>query len=285
MNIDVHGILDQKLTAADIIGRGVSILGVRGSGKSNTAAVLMEELLADGVPIAVIDTDGEYYTLKERYDITVVGAPRYTKAEIAVTMKNVEQVAEASYVHGRSIIFDVSGITYKQARGELVLAYLSRIWSLSALHRIPLVIFVEEAQNWMPQSGVGTRSESGLSTKDVLADIASQGRKLGLSLVIIGQRSARIDKDSLTQSEVCFLHLVRHPSDMKVYIDMIPREPAWTRERVSKLRKGEALVIIDDQIVKCTMRLRHTTHVGATPTLDSVPAATQMSLLELMTMK
>lgn len=279
MNIDLYGTL--HLTADDIMGRGVSILGVRGSGKSNTAAVLMEELLAAGVPIAVIDTDGEYYTLKERYDITVVGAPRYTKAEIPVNIHNVEQVAEVAYTNGRSIVFDVSGAP-KPMRTDLVLAYLSRVWNLAAVRRIPLVLFIEEAQNWMPQSRVGQRNESGLTTKDILADIAAQGRKLGLSLVIIGQRSARIDKDALTQSDICFMHLVRHPTDMKVYIDMIPREPSWTRERVNKLRKGEALVMIDDKIIKCTMRLRHTTHVGATPTLDSIPPATQLSLLDLM---
>ncbi len=40
--------------------------------------------------------------------------------------------------------------------------------------------------------------------------------------------------------------------------------------------------MIDDKIIKCTMRMRHTTHVGATPTMDNVPAATQLSLLDLM---
>ena len=35
-----------------------AILGVRGSGKSNTASALVEELLDKGVPIVVVDIEG-----------------------------------------------------------------------------------------------------------------------------------------------------------------------------------------------------------------------------------
>lgn len=39
--------------------------------------------------------------------------------------------------------------------------------------------------------------------------------------------------------------------------------------------------MIDDRIVRCAMRLRHTTHVGATPTMANIPSS-QLSLLDLM---
>jgi len=44
--------------ANDFVGEATAVLGVRGSGKSNTAKVLIEELLKHGVPLAIFDIDG-----------------------------------------------------------------------------------------------------------------------------------------------------------------------------------------------------------------------------------
>ncbi|MBE2198467.1 MAG: ATP-binding protein [Anaerolinea sp.] len=272
MNIDKEGIL--QLSAGDLIGQSVSILGIKGSGKSNTAAVLMEELLAGGVPICVVDIAGEYHTLKTAFpQVTVIGRSIETETEIAVTPANVDAVAQASYAHGRSVVFDLSGIP-SGMREDLLQLYFARVWREAALRRIPLVIFLEEAQNWIPQRKTTT-------VKSLLVDIAAEGRKRGLSLVIIGQRSARIDKDTLTQSDISFLHRVRHPTDVNVYVDMLPRPATWVRDRVYSLHDGEALVMIGDRVLRCKIRLRHTEHVGFTPTLAHVPSV-QLSLLDLL---
>ena len=54
----------KPMPIADVVtGRGF-ITGKSGSGKSNTASVLCEELLDEGVPLMIVDTDGEYYGLK-----------------------------------------------------------------------------------------------------------------------------------------------------------------------------------------------------------------------------
>ena len=42
-----------------LTGRGF-ITGKSGSGKSNTASVVVEELLEAGYPVLIVDTDGEY---------------------------------------------------------------------------------------------------------------------------------------------------------------------------------------------------------------------------------
>jgi len=56
-----------------LTGRGF-ITGKSGSGKSNTASVVAEELLEAGYPLLVVDTDGEYYGLKEEYEMLHAGA-------------------------------------------------------------------------------------------------------------------------------------------------------------------------------------------------------------------
>ena len=78
MNVDIHGILNRVnggFIAEDMIGKSIALLGIPDSGKSNTAAVLMEELLSAGIPICVVDPAGEYHTLKDKYTHVYVNAP------------------------------------------------------------------------------------------------------------------------------------------------------------------------------------------------------------------
>lgn len=69
----------------DLLGERIAVLGMSGQGKSNTAAVLCEELLAAGLPLAIIDTAGEYWGLKEKYPILIAGQSAQADIEIAPT--------------------------------------------------------------------------------------------------------------------------------------------------------------------------------------------------------
>lgn len=277
LNLDTYGLW--AITPDDLIGNSIAILGINGSGKSNSAAVLMEEALASGIPIIVIDIAGEYHTLREHYEhVTVIGRAldeSLCRVDLTVDIENVCEVARTVYANAVSVVFDMSGI--RQVDRFLLLNYfLTAIWELSARMRIPTMIFLEEAHNWIPQQG---RTQA----TDVVIDMACEGRKRGISLVMVGQRSARIDKDTLTQAKVSILHRVNHPLDMKVYIDMTPRPPRYVRETVYKLRDGEAIILYKEKVLRVQMRFRHTRHPGATPTMDMIPTKSkQLSLLDLM---
>lgn len=273
VRIDVHGLL--QMAAGDFIGQSVAVLGIKGSGKSNTAAVLMEQLLTAGIPIAVVDIAGEYHTLRERFDqVTVIGrGVRATTAQVALHTGNAADVAETAYLNGAPVVMDLSGVPH-DAREELLFAYFGRIWQLSATVRIPLVVFLEEAHNWIPQRGR-------TAVSSLFTAVATEGRKNGLSLVMVTQRSARVDKDVLTQADVAFLHRVRHPIDLRVYQEMIPRPPRKVQDMVHRLKTGDALALVGEDILRIRVRERTTRHVGATPTAASIPAA-QRSLFELL---
>ena len=86
MNIDNMTENLLSLEAADLIGQSVAVLGIKGSGKSNTAAVLMEELLIAGIPICVVDIAGEYYTLKDEFPhVAIIGRSYETKVDVQLT--------------------------------------------------------------------------------------------------------------------------------------------------------------------------------------------------------
>jgi DNA helicase HerA-like ATPase len=59
----------------DAVSRTFGILAVRGAGKSNTAAVMAEEMFAAGLPFVVIDPVGSWYGLRSSADGTSPGLP------------------------------------------------------------------------------------------------------------------------------------------------------------------------------------------------------------------
>lgn len=273
MNIDIEGNL--KLTVAGLVGQSLAVIGIKGSGKSNTAAVLMEEYLKAGMPIVIVDVEGEYSTLKAQHpDITIIGAGIHCVVDMPLGFDNAKGVAEAAYLSGKSVVLDLSGFD-DMDRETLLNLYLGTVWALAAHSRIPTAFFLEEAHHWIPQ---GKQT----AVKKVLVNFAVMGRKRGLSLVMIGQRSAQIDKGALTQADVIFMHRVRHPTDVKVYADMLPYSLSVVKEKVNALKVGEALILVGERVLRCRIRERQTKHVGATPTLANVPAFSQMSLLDLL---
>src|SRR5258707_9028701 len=103
MQIDVGDALE--LTIEEIIGQRIAVLGISGSGKTNTVAVLAEELLPH-LPVTICDIEGEYYGLKERFDILVAGQSEH--AEVPLFKENAASLAEVSIRRGISIILDLS---------------------------------------------------------------------------------------------------------------------------------------------------------------------------------
>lgn len=249
-----------QIQTQTLVGRSVAVLGITGSGKTNTSAVLIEELLSNGLPLTVVDIEGEYWGLKEKFEVLVAGRSQH--AELEVGPNNAAQLAEISLKRGISIILDLSEFTQEEA-SKFLTHYFTSLWASSTLLKQPYQIVLEEAHEFVPQ-GIGT------PLKQVLTRIALRGRKRGLGIILVSQRSAKVEKDVLTQTSLLFLHKVVHPVDLKVYKELIPLPAAQVEEMVRKLQPGEAVVIYNHQVHVVHIRQRHTFHVGSTPTHDTV---------------
>lgn len=244
----------------EVVGQCVAILGIRGSGKSNTAGVIFEELLAAHYPMSLVDIDGEYFGLKEKYEVLVVGGGDH--ADVELSMATVGEVANLSLHEGVPVILDVSDMLAGE-REAVVFDYLTRLWSLAGRLRTPYMIGIEECHEFIPQ-GVRTR------LKDVIARIALRGRKRGLGAVVISQRSAKVEKDVLTQAGMLFLHRVVHEADMRVYSELLPWRKLEAKEIVSQLEVGECIFLAGSVARKVKVRVRETFHGGYTPSFRPV---------------
>jgi hypothetical protein len=251
---------DLDLDLEEIIGQCVAILGIRGSGKSNTAGVIFEELLRHHYPMSIVDIEGEYFGLKEKYEVLVVGTGDGVEIEIDADCAG--EIAQVSMEENVPVVLDLSGFLSHE-RTELLKAYLSSLWNLAGTLRRPYIIGIEEAHEFIPQ---GVKTE----LKEMIARIALRGRKRGLGGIIVSQRSAKVDKDVLSQAGMLFLHRVVHEVDMRVYGELLPWRKTEVKEIVNSLDTGDCIYVNGDKILPIYIRERQTFHAGFTPSLESV---------------
>ena len=93
--------------------------------------------------------------------------------------------------------------------GRMILEFLSR-FEKTKRGRFPVVIALEEAQNYIPE--VNRKDRESISKK-VFERIAREGRKYGLSLVISSQRPSELSKTVLSQCNSFIVHRIQNPDD------------------------------------------------------------------------
>jgi hypothetical protein len=251
---------DLNLDLEELIGQCIAILGIRGSGKSNTAGVIFEELLRHSYPMSIVDIEGEYFGLKEGYEVLVVGTGN--SVEIEIDADSAPEIAQVSMEQNVPVVLDLSGFLSDE-RTDILKSYLASLWDLAGRLRRPYIIGIEEAHEFIPQ---GIKSE----LKEMIARIALRGRKRGLGGIIVSQRSAKVDKDVLSQAGILFLHRVVHEVDMRVYGELLPWRKSEVKEIIGSLDTGDCIYINGEVVRPIYVRERATFHAGFTPSLDSV---------------
>lgn len=264
MNIDKDN--QFRLELSEFVGLSVAVLGMTGQGKTNTDAVIAEEALSHGYPLTIVDPEGEFFSLKERFEILVAG--RSPNVDIALTsLAQTRSLAELSMRRGVPVVLDLSGFKSNQQEQEemfgLVEAYLETLWDLAVEIRRPYLLLVEEAQEFVPQSGSSP-------VKELMIRIAKRGRKRGLGIVLASQRPASVEKNVLTQARMLILHKVINPNtDLKAYKDLIPLPSREVERLVGGLNVGQAIILYNNSYEMVQVRRRYTFDVGATPGFDT----------------
>ncbi|MFC4541784.1 helicase HerA domain-containing protein [Halosolutus amylolyticus] len=251
---------DLHLPVVEILtGRGF-VTGKSGSGKSNTASVLAEELLDAGFPLLIVDTDGEYYGLKEEYEMLHAGADE--ECDIQIGPEHAEQMASLALEENVPVILDVSGYLDEEVADELLRKIARQLFVKEKKLKKPFLLIVEEVHEYIPEGGgVG-------ETGKLLIKISKRGRKHGLGILGISQRPADVKKDFITQANWLVWHRLTWDNDTKVVGRIIDTEYS---EVVSDLNDGQAFVQTDWtelDVRKVQFRRKRTFDAGATPGLD-----------------
>jgi hypothetical protein len=245
-----------SLPAAEVLtGRGF-VTGKSGSGKSNTASVFLEELLSLNARLLVIDTDGEYYGLKSKYEVLHLGSG--DQCDVEVAPENAKIIAELVLSDGVPVVLDVSGFLEAEEANELVYEVAKHVFATAGSVRQPCLMLVEECHEYIPeQGGLGDVGE-------MLVRIAKRGRKRGLGLCGLSQRPAAVDKDFITQCDWLAWHRLTWANDTKVVKRVLGGDYA---DQIEDLNTGESFLVTDwdESIRRVQFRKKHTFDAGATP--------------------
>ena len=241
-----------------LTGRGF-ITGKSGSGKSNTASVVAEKLLDSALGLLIVDVDGEYYGLKEEYEILHAGAD--DECDIVVSPEHAEKLATLALEQNVPIILDVSGYLEEDTANELILEVVKQLFAKEKRLKKPFLLVIEECHEYIPEGG--GMNETG----KMLIKVGKRGRKHGLGIVGISQRPADVKKDFITQCDWLCWHRLTWDNDTKVAGRILGSKYA---SAVEDLGDGEAFLMTDwdESIRRIQFHRKETFDAGATPGLD-----------------
>ncbi len=240
-----------EVDAEGLITQRTCVIGQSGSGKSYLVGVICEELAKNSLGFCIIDFEGEYYGLKEKYDILWIGTGK--NYEINIEEYKIEELAKELIKNEIPCIFDVSEIIeYKKVLTD----FFTSIFNAADKFRTPYLLIVEETDKIVPQSGERIKK---------FEEIARRGRKRGLGILITTQRPALVSKDILSQCNNQFVGKLVTESDIKAVTPFFA-ERSLLRE-LPNLKPGEFFALGALGNLKIKVRKRETRHIGYTPTL------------------
>ncbi len=239
------------------------VIGSSGSGKAYTVGVMCEELCKCKVPFVIVDIEGEYSGLREKFPVIWVGNDE--KCDIRwkdkIDLKTFAQKAPDL----SPIVFDLSEASRPR---EKVNEFLIELYREISRRRTPYLIILEEAYRFSPQ--VGERLP-------IFDEIARRGRKRGLGLMLCTQRPSLVDKNILSQCSNQLIGKLVIKNDLNSVAQFFS-SGRGTPNQLTTLSPGEffALGGIVPEPEKVKIRPRETRHGGVTPKLKqtAVPPST-----------
>ncbi len=224
------------------------IIGQSGSGKSYLVGVIVEELCKAGLPFAIIDTEGEYASLKSAFRIILVGEDG---ADLP-TDTDPSRLFRSSIEGNVPIVFDISEVLEKD---KYVDSILTSLYKTEDKIRSPYLVIIEEADKFCPQV---VRKE-----RNPIEEISVRGRKRGIGLMVATQRPANISKNVLAQCSYGFIGKLTTENDIRA-IDIL-FEDKKRLLAIPKLSTGEFTAFglgYDDPF---HIKQRSVLHTGSTP--------------------
>jgi hypothetical protein len=194
----------------------IAILAKRGAGKTYLASVMAEEMLRAGVQVVIIDPLDVWWGLRSSADGKSAGIPIIVfggdKADIPIEGSEGAATADAIVDNGLSAILSIRHLS-KGKQLAFVTAFATRLYERKGQrgNRSALHLMIDEADAFAPQR---LRPESA-RCMGAVDDLVRRGRASGIGVTLITQRSAALNKDLLTQTELLICMRTTGPQDRK----------------------------------------------------------------------
>lgn len=156
-------------------------------------------------------------------------------------------------------IIDLSGIPFETL--SIVVSLISRLVFDFCFHyktikqdskEVPFLLVLEEAHNYIPQSD-GAKYHS---VKKSIERIAKEGRKYGLSLMIVSQRPSEISETIFSQCNNFVAMRLTNPTDQQYVKRLMPDSVNSITDTLPVLERQEALIVGDSIPIPTIVRIK-----------------------------
>ncbi len=173
------------LDLEELLATRLLVQGNSGSGKSYLLRRLLEQS-AGSVQQAVIDPEGDFTTLADRYGHVVVDGLR-PAAEL-------ETIGDRVRRHRVSVVLDLEGLD-AEAQMKAAAAFLTGLFEADRDYWYPMLVVVDEAQLFAPGVAGEVSDEARRLSLGAMTNLMCRGRKRGLAGVVATQRLAKLAKN------------------------------------------------------------------------------------------
>lgn len=202
---------------ADSMARHAAIVGTVGSGKTFTAKGIVEELIAAGRRVCVLDPTGAWWGLRASADGKKAGLPVAIfggeHADVPINEHSGEAVAKVIATRNLPAVIDMSEMMLGE-RQRFATEFAAKLF---ALNKGPLHLVIDEADEFAPQTPLPEHRRM-LHQFD---RIVRRGRIKGFRVILITQRPAVIHKNVLTQLATLIALKLTSPQDRKAVEEWI----------------------------------------------------------------
>lgn len=174
-----------EIDLEELLATRLLVQGNSGSGKSHLLRRLLEQSAAF-VQQAVIDPEGDFVTLADRYGHVVVDA--------ASAERDLSLIAGRVRQHRVSVVLNLEGLDVdRQMRAAA--AFLNGLFEADRDLWYPMLVVVDEAQLFAPAAAADAGDEARRVSLAAMTNLMCRGRKRGLAGVIATQRLAKLAKN------------------------------------------------------------------------------------------
>ena len=245
------------------------LLAIRGSGKTYTSAVIVEEMIGAGQPVCILDPVGVWWGLRSNaagdgpgLPVVVMGGDH---GDLPLEQHSGAAIADLVIDERLPLVLDLS-LLRKGQQQTFVVDFAERLYHRN---RSPLHLVIDEADAFAPQRPLpGQQRMLG-----AIEDLVRRGRARGIGVTLITQRPAVLNKDVLTQVQALIVLRLVSPQDRKAIDTWV--EAHGTMEERNALMDSLASLPIGDAWVwspgwlgvfeRVSIRRRETFDSSATP--------------------
>ncbi|WP_119680895.1 ATP-binding protein [Indioceanicola profundi] len=259
----------------ELLATRLLVQGNSGSGKSHLLRRLLEQS-APYVQQCIVDPEGDFVTLADKYGHVVVEADQHTEISL-------QRVAARVRQHRVSVVLNLEGLDVEMQM-RMAAAFLGGLFDADREVWYPMLVVVDEAQLFAPAAAGEVSDEARKVSLGAMTNLMCRGRKRGLAGVIATQRLAKLAKNVAAEASNFLMGRTFLDIDMARAADLLGMEKRQA-EMFRDLERGH-FVALGPALSRRPLPLRigavETAGRGGSPKLVPLPTTPQEDARDLI---